>query len=128
MRADMEKKLAAYNQQKAAAKDAGIGGPRASGTAGSRREPRTTGDSGGSVVREAALGSGSEAALAAASEAASSGLESESVRSQGRFGESEASAVTPQRPGTFGELSSAIGRLGGEPARSVRREMCFTEL
>ena len=129
VRADMEKKFAAYNQQKAAAKDAGSsGGPRASGAAGSRREPRTTDDSGGSVVREAALGSGSGAALAAASEAASSGLEPESVRSQGRFGESEASAVTPQRPGTFGERSSAIGRSGGELARSVRREMCFAAL
>ena len=124
VRADMEKKFAAFSQQKAAAKDAGSGGPLASGAAGSRREPRTTDDSGGSVVREEALSSSSGAALEAPSEASSSGLESE----QGQCGASEASAVTPQRPGTFGELSSAIGRLGGEPARSVRREVCFAAL
>ena len=52
VRADMEKKFAVFSQQKAAAaKDAGSGGPLASGAAGPRRAPRSTDDSGGSVVR-----------------------------------------------------------------------------
>ena len=123
VRADMEKKFAAFSQQKAAAaKDAGSGGPRASGAAGSRRAPRTTDDSGGSVVREEALSS--------VHNIPPPGFAGGS-RDRGGAGQcdaSEASAVTSQRPGTFGELSSAIGRLGGEPANSVRRRMCFAAL
>ena len=186
VRADMEKKFAAFSQQKAAAKDAGSGGPLASGAAGSRRAPRTTDDSGGSVVREEAWSSShrppasyyndageltfaehccSEGAAGKPHSAICnrrSGVESNGVEQPfasddtnstffipppqhnapppgfaggsrdrggaGQCGASEASAVTSQRPGTFGELSSAIGRLGGEPANSVRREMCFAML
>ena len=36
--------------------------------------------------------------------------------------------MASQRSGTFGELSSAVGRLGGEPARSARREVCLAAL